>query len=109
MHEGLLHEFKENYISDELLKIVRDFLYQQKERVILNGQYSALDATKAEVVLRGSILASLFFLIYIYGLSNDLVSNAKLFADDTSLFFVVEKMPKSANDLNHDLAKIRFC
>ena len=50
-----------------------------------------------------------FFLIYIYDLSNDLVSNAKLFADDTSLFFVVEKMPKPANDLNHDLAKIRFC
>ena len=108
MHEGLLHEFKENYISDELLKIVRDFSYQQKEKVILNGQYSAMDATKAEV-LQGSILASLFFLIYIYGLSNNLVSNAKLFADDTSLFFVVEKMPKSANDLNHDLAKIRFC
>ena len=108
MHEGLLHEFKENYISDELLKIVRDFSYQQKEKVILNGQYSAMDATKAEV-LQGAILASLFFLIYIYGLSNNLVSNAKLFADDTSLFFVVEKMPKSANDLNHDLAKIRFC
>ena len=108
MHEGLLHEFKENYISDELLKIVRDFLYRQKERVILNGQYSSLAATKAGV-LQGSILALLFFLIYIYDLSNDLVSNAKLFADDTFLFFVVEKMPKSANDLNHDLAKIRFC
>ena len=36
--------------------------------------------------------------------SDDLASNAKLFADDTSLFPVVENMTKSA--LNNDLAKI---
>ena len=35
-----------------------------------------------------------------------LVSNPKLFADDTSLFSVVENMSKLANDVNNDLAKI---
>ena len=60
MHEGLLHEFKENDIPDELLKIVRDFLYQQKERVILNGQYSSLAACKAGVV---SALKTMFELM----------------------------------------------
>ena len=39
-------------------------------------------------------------------LSDDIAFNSKLFADDTSLFSVVENMTKSANDLNNDLAKI---
>ena len=47
-------------------------------------------------------------LIYINDLSNDLASNPKLFADDTSLFSVVENMTKSANDINRDLVKIIF-
>ena len=45
-------------------------------------------------------------LIYINELSDDLASNAKLFADDTSLFSVVENMTKSVNELNNDLTKI---
>ena len=36
-----------------------------------------------------SILGSLFFVIYIDNLTDDLVSTVKLFADDTSLFYVV--------------------
>lgn len=54
----------------------------------------------------GSILGPFFFLIYINELSNDLPSNPKLFADDTSLFRVVKNMAKSVNHLNNDLAKI---
>ena len=45
---------------------------------------------------------------YINDLSNDLASNPKLFADDTSLFSMVENMNKSANDINSDLVKIIF-
>ena len=33
-------------------------------------------------------------------------SHEKLFADDTSLYSVVENMSKSANELNNDLTKI---
>ena len=40
-------------------------------------------------VPQGSILNSRLFLIYINGLADDLSSNAKLFADDISLFSVV--------------------
>ena len=57
-------------------------------------------------VPQGSLLVSLFFLIYIGHLSDGLASNPKLFADYASLFFVVEAMTKSANHLNNDLAKI---
>ena len=48
---------------------------------------------------------SIFFLIYINDLSDDLVSTVKLFADDTSLFSVVHDSNISANELNNDLQK----
>ena len=37
---------------------------------------------------------------------DNLKTNPKLFADDTSLFLVVHDQNVSANDLNHDLKKI---
>ena len=105
INEGLLHKLKENSISGKLLNTLKDFLYQRKQRILLNGQYSSWAAIEAGVP-QGSILGPLLFLIYINDLSDDLASNAKLFADDTSLFSVVENMTKSANELNNDLTRI---
>ena len=48
----------------------------------------------------------LLFLIYINGLADDLYSNVKIFADDTSLFSVVHDVNASARELNDDLKKI---
>ena len=53
-----------------------------------------------------SILEPLFFLIYVNDLSDNLLSTVKLFADDTSLFSVVNDGNISANKLNKDLQKI---
>ena len=47
------------------------------------------------------------FLIYINDISNDIESNVKLFADDTSLFSVVSDPNISARSLNNDLEIIR--
>ena len=54
-------------------------------------------------VLQGSILGRSLFLIYIDDLSGELSSKAKLFVDDTSLFFVTHDITTSANKLNNDL------
>ena len=104
-HEGLLHKLKENGISGKLLNIVKDLLYQGKQRVVLNGQYSSWTAIEARVP-QASIFGPLLFLIYINDLFDDLAPSARLFADDTSLFSVVENMSKLANELKNDLAKI---
>ena len=86
-HKVLPHKPIEKGILGHLLNIATD-LYQQKQRVVLNGQYPLWAAIKVEVP------------------PLSLVSHPKLFADDTSLFSVVENMSKLANDVNNDLAKI---
>ena len=54
----------------------------------------------------GSILGRLLFSIYINDLTEGLSSNARLFADDTSLFSVIRDIQISANNLNKDLERI---
>ena len=75
-------------ISNTLLELIKSFLKNRFQRVDLNGQTWEWLPVKAGVPQR-SILVSLFFLIYINDLSNDIVSTVKLFADDTSLFSIV--------------------
>ena len=60
------------------------FLYERRQRVVLNGQASAWKNVTAGV-LKGSILGLLLFLIYINDLSEGIDTNTKLFADNTSL------------------------
>ena len=51
-------------------------------------------------------MGPLFFLIYINDLSDNLITNPKLFANDTSLFSFDYDPIATANDLNNDLTKI---
>ena len=96
---------KQNGISSNFLNIITDFLSLRKQGVVLNGQHSILVHTEAGVA-QGSILGPLFFLIYINDLSDDLTSNAKLFADITSLFPIVQNINSTTTDLNSDVSKI---
>ena len=64
--------------------------------------------TSASCASQGSILAHLFFLVYINHLSKNLSSTAKLFADNTSIFSVVHYISLSSLQLNDDLIKISY-
>ena len=57
-------------------------------------------------LLKGRFLDHFYFLIYINDLSDNLSSNTKLFADDSSLSWVVNDINQSGIDLNVDLEKI---
>ena len=92
----------QNEISSNILNIIIDLLSFRKKRVVLNGQVSHWTSIEAGVP-QGSVLAPLLFLIYINDLSNDLSTNAKLFADCTSLFSLVRNINTSAAHLNNDL------
>ena len=105
MHKGLTLKLKQNGISDKILNIITDFLSFRKQRVVLNGQASPWVSIEAGVP-QGSILGPLLFLIYINDLSDDLSTTVKLFADDTSLFSILQNVNTSASHLNSDLSKI---
>ena len=75
----------------------------RKQKVVLNGQHLPWTGVKASVA-KGSILVSLLFLSYINNLPNVLSSNAKLFADDTSLLSVGHNITDSSNLLKGDIS-----
>ena len=99
------YKLQQNGISGELLNILVDFLNNRKQRVVLNGQSSNWADVKAGVP-QGSITRPLLFLIYINDLPEGLITNAKLFADDTSLFSIVRDIAASTEELNNDLRNI---
>ena len=80
--------------SGGLYKLLENYLSNRFQRVLLNGQTSSWKPVLAGVP-QGSILGPLLFLVYINDLPDGLKSNAKLFANDTSLFPIV----KDKNDL----------
>ena len=71
-------------MTGDLSNILIDFLKERKQRVVLNGQHSEWSNVSAGIP-QGSILGPLFFLIYINDLSDNLSSNPKPFADETSI------------------------
>ena len=94
-HRGLIHKLDSIGISGNLLNLMESFLNERYQRVLINGQSSEWASIKAGVP-QGSILGSLLFLIYINDLSDGIISNVKLFADDTSIFSTIHDSNTSA-------------
>ena len=101
-HEGLVFKLKTYGISGPLLVLIVSYLSNKQQRVVLNGKTSVWLYISLRVP-QGSVLRPLFFLVYINNLVDDISSDAKLFADNTSLFTVVYDEITSANQLNRDL------
>ena len=98
-HEGLLFKLKQNGINGKLLNLLKSYLANRNQRVLLNGSESGWGIVESGVPVLGPLL----YLIYINDLENGIKSHIKYFADDTSLFTVVKDPDISALELNHDL------
>ena len=101
----MLYKLKSMGISGELYNLLENYLSDRFQKVLLNGQTSSWRPVLAGVP-QGSILGPLLFLIYINDVPNELKSNAKLFADDTSLFNIVKDKTESATILSNKLSEI---
>ena len=66
-----------------------DYLNDRKQRVVLPCASSSWASVKAGVP-QGSILGPLLFLLYINDIVEDIDSSIRLFADDTSLYIIVD-------------------
>ena len=102
--KGLFSNWNKTAFLVNFFTKISEFLSNSLQRVVLNGQNSSWTNVHAGVP-QGSILGPLLFLINTNDLLDNLTRNAKLFADDTSLFSVVHDVNTSAKELNDDLKK----
>ena len=94
-HAGLIAKLKSIGIKNSLLQWFGDYLKNRKQRVVINGISSSWSEIKAGVP-QGSILGPLLFLIYINDIVNDIQTNIRLFADDTSLYMIYSSKANTA-------------
>ena len=105
-HDGLFDKLKSIGVNSNLLKLIKSFLKNRCQRVVFNGQSSVWKSVTAGEP-EGSVLGPSIFPICINDLHLGLTTNVKLFADDTSVFWVVNNANSSACRLSNDLVKIR--
>ena len=101
-HEGLIFKLKQNGVEGNFLALLKNYLTNYKQRVVINGMESDWGCIKAGVP-QGSVLGPLLFLVYINDLEEGIKSSVNFFADDTSLFSIVRDPIVSAGELNSDL------
>ena len=92
-------------LSDGLLRWFKSYLSHRRQRVVLNG----VESNWADVlagVPQGSILGPLLFLIYINDIVNNIRSSIRLFADDTTIYIIIDNPQTAAFILNTDLETI---
>ena len=104
-HAGLIHKLEAAGVAGEALVWFKDYLSDRRQRVVLPGASSDWAYIRAGVT-QGSILGPLLFLVYINDIVEEIGSHMRLFADDTSLFIIVDDPATSAACLNTDLEKI---
>ena len=101
-HAGLIHKLRTAGIYGQILKWCVSYLENRKQHVVLPGAESGWNYINAGVQ-QGSIIGTLLFLLYINDIVNEIGSNIRLFANDTSLFIIVKNPNQAAEILNSDL------
>ena len=104
-HKGLLFKLKQAGINATLLQWLYNYLSDRQQRVLIPGGNSSWLPVEAGVP-QGSILGPLLFLIYINDIVVDINSSVRLFADDTSLYLIVDNPAEAARCINSDLERM---
>ncbi|XP_061185471.1 uncharacterized protein LOC133193522 [Saccostrea echinata] len=68
---------------------IENYLCDRQQKVVIDG-FSSNHETVNAGVPQGSVLGPFLFLLYINDICDDLVNNIRLFADDTSLYAIVD-------------------
>ena len=83
-HAGLLHKLKSYGISGQILGLISSLLSNRRLLVVLDGKSSQEYSVNAGVP-QGSILGPTLLLLYINDLTDDVICNIAVYADDTAL------------------------
>ena len=84
-HAGLLHKHKSYGISGQIFGLISSFISNRRLRVVLGGKSSQEYPGNAGVP-QGSILGPTLSLLYINDLSDDVICDIAIYADDTTLY-----------------------
>ena len=84
-HADLLHKLKSYGISSQIFGLVSSFHSNRRLRVVLDGKSSQEYPVNAGVP-QGSILGPALFLLYINDLSDDVICDIAIYADNATLY-----------------------
>ena len=101
-HEKLIYKLQAYGICGDLLEWIKSFLFDRKQRVIIENSPSNYIHV-ASGVPQGTILGPLLFLIFINDMADEIFwSKIKLYADDSKVYSEIN----NANDVNNLQADI---
>ena len=103
-HRRLIKKLEGYGITGNLLKWLKNFLNDRKQRVVINGKFSKWSDVLSEIP-QGSILGPLLFIIYINDLPGVVGSVCKLFADDCKLYRNIES-EEDMMELQEDIERL---
>ena len=104
-HLKLLYKLHQHGIQDNTLHWVKSFLIGRRQSVLVNGDMSD-EVPVTSGVPQGSVLGPLLFLLYINDLPENIVSQVRLFADDTAVYLAVNSTSQQ-NILQEDLNRLQ--
>ena len=89
----------------EMIPWIQAFLSNRQQRVVIEGEESdSVPVTSG--VPQGSVLGQILFLAYINDLPQDIVSQVRLFVDDTAIYLTLEHKHDS-DTLQTDLDRLQ--
>ena len=103
-HRRLMHKLEQCGIDGVVHSWIKDWLWNRKQCVLLNGNKSSWERVKSGVP-QGSVLGPLLFLIYINDLDQGLKCKVSKFADDTKVATSV-KYNDGCMSIQNDLNKL---
>jgi hypothetical protein len=104
-HRGLIFKLEKSGIRGNILKWFTNYLSDRSQKVVIPGTNSD-DSLIFAGVPQGSILGPLLFLVYINDIVTEIGSVINLFADDTSLYMIVNNPNDTALQLQEDIDRI---
>ncbi len=104
-HKRLLSKLKACGLSDEILKWIEEFLVGRRQQVIIGDAKSEWTSVSSGVP-QGSVLGPILFVLYINDLPDNVMSEVKMFADDTKLYRHISK-EQDRTTLQEDLNNLQ--
>lgn len=106
-HEILLSKLELYGFRGVSLNLFRDYPTDRTQVTVINNVNSETSRIRCGVP-QGSILGPLLFLLYINDLPNcDLLSDVRMYADDTNLTFASNDPEELFSSLTHDLSNLK--